>query len=415
MPFVHVITSQLRLHNKPPMLLVLARPRMVRIVMFGNALRSHLRLQLEPPTPLSHRFVNLLGFRLLLLHQQSPSTMPLMMVYSLNGYCPFLPNILQLKQHSPAPARPQHAGAHPTPAQVVPTAPQNVAAAIPPVLPAAPQRAPVASAHVPQEAQRPDGGVPEWCIDTPPQQFICELCFELFTGDHSPVMLGCGNGHTCCRQCEGRLPLEAVNLCPVPECNTALPAAPMDLEMNPVVLQAWRCIRCQHLVEGEIVPQRMKRCPTCREPLHHPSFRNMFAAQSVAAWLAEQRRKFSITVAFVALAAGSVCSFPPPQGQTLPLPADEAVVEGQAQTMRAAAAAAAEARLGFQSTVSESEGGGGSGDPASLSQELNTQQLLAHEPRSEPLPTAHCERIGNRPPTEFVPGQVVHVKFNVGW
>ena len=30
-------------------------------------------------------------------------------------------------------ARPQHAGAHPTPAQVVPTAPQNVAAAIPPV------------------------------------------------------------------------------------------------------------------------------------------------------------------------------------------------------------------------------------------------------------------------------------------
>ena len=34
---------------------------MVRI---GNALRSHLRLQLEPPTPLSHQFVNLLGFRL---------------------------------------------------------------------------------------------------------------------------------------------------------------------------------------------------------------------------------------------------------------------------------------------------------------------------------------------------------------
>ena len=32
---------------------------------------------------------------------QSPSTMPLMMVYSLNGYCPFLRNILQLKQHSP--------------------------------------------------------------------------------------------------------------------------------------------------------------------------------------------------------------------------------------------------------------------------------------------------------------------------
>ena len=106
-------------------------------------------------------------------------------------------------------------GAHPTPGQVVPTAPQNVAAAIPPVLPAAPQRAPVASAHVPQGAQRPDGGVPEWCIDTPPQQFFCELCFELFTGDHSPVMLGCGNGHTCCGQCEGRLRLEAVNLCPV--------------------------------------------------------------------------------------------------------------------------------------------------------------------------------------------------------
>ena len=120
-------------------------------------------------------------------------------------------------------------------------------------------------------------------------------------------------------------------------------------------------------------------------------------------------------VAFVALAAGSVCSFPQPQGQTLLLPADETVVEGQAQTMRAAAAAAAEARLGLQSTVSESEGGGGSGDPASLSQELNTQQLLAHEPRSEPLPTADCEPIGNRPPTQFVPGQVVHVKFNIGW
>ena len=101
MPFVHVITSQLRLQHGPPMLLVQARPRMVRIVMYGNALRSHLRLQLEPPTPLSHRFVNLLGFRLHLLHLQSPSTMPPMMVYSLNGYCPFLPNILQLKLHSP--------------------------------------------------------------------------------------------------------------------------------------------------------------------------------------------------------------------------------------------------------------------------------------------------------------------------
>ena len=32
--------------------------------MFGNALKSHLRLQLEPPMPLSHQFVNLLGFRL---------------------------------------------------------------------------------------------------------------------------------------------------------------------------------------------------------------------------------------------------------------------------------------------------------------------------------------------------------------
>ena len=112
MPFVHVITSQLRLHNGPPMLLVHAQPRMVRIVMFGNALRSHLRLQLEPPTPLSHRFVNLLGFRLHLLHLQSPSTMPLMMVYSLNGYCPFLPNILQLKQRSPP--QPDHNMLEPT-------------------------------------------------------------------------------------------------------------------------------------------------------------------------------------------------------------------------------------------------------------------------------------------------------------
>ena len=45
--------------QRPPMLLVQARPRMVRIVMFGNALTSHLRLQLEPPTPLSHWFVNM--------------------------------------------------------------------------------------------------------------------------------------------------------------------------------------------------------------------------------------------------------------------------------------------------------------------------------------------------------------------
>ena len=110
-----------------------------------------------------------------------------------------------------------------------------------------------------------------------------------------------------------------------------------------------------------------------------------------------------------------VCSFPPAQGQTLPLPAVKAVIEGQAQTMRVAAAPAAEACFGLQSTVIESEGGGGSGDPASLSQELNTQRLLAHEPRSEPLPTADCERIGNKPATEFVPSQVVHVKFNVGW
>ena len=64
MPFAGVITLQLWLQHGPPMLLIHARPRMVRIVMFGNALRSHLRLQLEPPTPLSHRFVNLLGFRL---------------------------------------------------------------------------------------------------------------------------------------------------------------------------------------------------------------------------------------------------------------------------------------------------------------------------------------------------------------
>ena len=303
-------------------------------------------------------------------------------------------------------------------AQVVPTVAQNVAAAIPPVLPAAPQYAPVASAQVPQEAQRPDGGVPEWCIDTPPQQVVCKVCFELFTGDHSPVMLGCGNGHTCCRQCEGRLPLEAVNLCLVPECNTALPAKPMDLEMNPVVMQDWRCIRCHHLVVEQIVARRMKRGPTCREPLHHPSFRNMFAAQSVAAWLAEQRRKFSINTTLVALAAGSVCSFPPQHGQlhqTLPPPAEDGARVEQAQTMRAVATAAAEACSGLQSTVSESEGGGGGGEPASLSEELNTQQLLAHEPSSEPLPAADCERIGNRPPTEFVPGQVVHVKFNVGW
>ena len=34
------------------------------------------------------------------LHLQCPSTMPLMMVYLWNSYCPFLPNILQLKLHS---------------------------------------------------------------------------------------------------------------------------------------------------------------------------------------------------------------------------------------------------------------------------------------------------------------------------
>ena len=96
MPFVRVITSQLRLQHWPPMLLVHARPRMVRVVMFGNTLRSHLRLQFEPPSPLCHRSVNLLGFRLHLLHPQSPSTMPLMMVSSLNGSCPFLPNIIAL-------------------------------------------------------------------------------------------------------------------------------------------------------------------------------------------------------------------------------------------------------------------------------------------------------------------------------
>ena len=220
-------------------------------------------------------------------------------------------------------------------------------------------------------------------------------------------MLGCGNGHTCCRQFEGRLPLEAIELCLVSECNTALPAEPMDSQMNPVVIPDWLFLRRQHLVVEQIVARQMKRCPTCREPLHHLSFRNMFSAQWVTAWLAKQRRNFSITIAGVALTAGGVCSFAPPHGQwhqILFLLADKAFVEGQAQTMRAAAAAAAVPHLTLQSTVSEGKRVGGSGDPASLSQELSTQQLLAREPRSEPLPVADCEQIGKRPPTEFVPG-----------
>ena len=90
MPFVNVITLQLRLQHGPPMLLVHARPTVVLIVVFSNALRSPLRLQFEPPMPLSHQFVNLLGSQLRLQHR-TPPPYPLLgpwMLHPLHLQCP---------------------------------------------------------------------------------------------------------------------------------------------------------------------------------------------------------------------------------------------------------------------------------------------------------------------------------------
>ena len=62
--FVNGMTLQLLLQHGPSIPLVHARPTMIRIVVFGNALRSH--LQHETPRP-----PRLLGPRMLhLLHLQ---------------------------------------------------------------------------------------------------------------------------------------------------------------------------------------------------------------------------------------------------------------------------------------------------------------------------------------------------------